>query len=89
MSSNINWDLQVDPNVYKFLNKIPKRDAQNLLEILGLLPLNPYFGDIQKMRGEENSWRRRVGSYRIFYKLLANQKVVLVSEIKRRTSNTY
>lgn len=89
MSLETNWDLQIDPSVFKYLKKIPKRDVGNILEVLESLPLNPFFGDIQKMKGEENSWRRRIGAYRLFYKLLTSQKVILVSQLKRRTSNTY
>ena len=50
---------------------------------------NPYGGDIEKMEGEEHKWRRRVGNYRIFYKIFVNDKFVLVTKVERRTSSTY
>ena len=28
---------------------------------------NPFFGDIIKLEGETDRWRRRVGSYRLFF----------------------
>jgi len=83
------WDLEIDPSVFKTLKRIPRRDAEGILEVIRLLPINPYFGDIQKMKGEENTWRRRVGSYRIFYKIKVTEKVVLVFDLNRRTSKTY
>ncbi len=89
MSSSENWDLRVDPDVFKILKRISWQDAEVILKVIKLLPFNPYFGDIQKMRGEENSWRRRVGSYRIFYKLKTKEKVILVFNLERRTSKTY
>jgi len=83
------WDLQIDPGVFRVLKKLDRRDAMTLLGVMRLLPLNPYFGDIQKLKGEENSWRRRVGSYRIFYKIKVSESVILVFHLERRTSKTY
>lgn len=89
MNSEKNWILQVDDFVDKFLAKIPKKDSLVVFEIIENLPENPFFGDIQKMKSEENSWRRRVGNYRIFYEILPKENLIYVYEIKRRTSNTY
>ena len=45
--------------------------------------------DIQKIKAEEDSWRRRVGSYRVFYEIISVENLIYVYEVKRRTSNTY
>lgn len=87
MTLSKNWDLQVDPSVLKALQKIPRHDREALLAIIKLLPTNPYFGDVQKMKGEQDSWRRRVGAYRIFYKIKVMEKIVLVFLLERRMSN--
>ena len=89
MSLSKNWELQIDPDVAKTLGKIPRQYAEVLLEIIRLLPMDPYFGDIKKMKGEDNVWRRRVGSYRIFYKIKVNERIILVFGLERRTSRTY
>ena len=89
ISLSISWDLQIDPSVFKALKKISRRDAEVILVVVKLLPVDPYFGDIQKMKGEENAWRRRVGSYRIFYKIKVSEKVILVFKLEHRTSRTY
>ena len=89
MSSKINWVLQIDYSVYKFCAKVPKTDARRIFEAIKKIPTNPFFGDIQKMKGEENSWRKRVGNYRIFYEIVTQESAVRVYEVKRRTSNTY
>ena len=89
MSSSESWSLRIDPGVFKELKKIPKNYVSVILEVIRLLPVDPYFGDIQKMKGEKNTWRRRVGSYRIFYKIYISEKLVLVFRLERRTSRTY
>ena len=84
-----NWVLLVDPSVHKEVDRFPKQDAMRWSEVIGLLTKDPYMGDIENMKGEENSWRRRIGNYRIFYKLIVNKKIIIVNRVERRTSNTY
>lgn len=54
MNSSENWDLEVDPSVFKVLKKMPRHDAVAVLEVIKLLPINPYFGDVQKMKGKDD-----------------------------------
>lgn len=89
MNSSESWGLEVDPSIFKALKKIPRPDAEAVLKVIKLLPIDPYFGDIQKMKGKDDVWRRRVGAYRIFYKIKTEMKVVLVFELERRGSKTY
>ena len=85
----MNWDLLVDPAVRKFLRRVPKNQAEKIGAVIDGFISDPYFSDIEKMSGEEDTWRRRVGSYRIFYKILPTRNLVFVFKIKRRTSSTY
>lgn len=89
MSSNGNWVLRVDPVVYKFLKRIHTRDAERILVAVNYLTIDPFYGDIQKMGGEKNVWRRRIGSYRIKYEIIPQDKTIHVFRAERRTSKTY
>ncbi|OGE82472.1 MAG: hypothetical protein A3B10_00145 [Candidatus Doudnabacteria bacterium RIFCSPLOWO2_01_FULL_44_21] len=89
MTLSENWDLRIDPDVFKALKNIPQHDTEAILAVIKLLPTNPYFGDVQKMKGQDHTWRRRVGNYRIFYKILIDLKIILVFRLERRTSKTY
>lgn len=89
MNLNANWVLQIDPIVYKFLKKIPRKDAERILIEINNLRNNPFYGNIQKMKGGENVWRRRIGVYRIRYELIIKEKLVHVFRAERRTSKTY
>lgn len=89
MSSRESWDLRIDPDVFRFLKKIPRNNAEAVLGVVKLLSFNPYFGDVQKTKGMENTWRRRVGDFRIFYKIIVSEKIILVFRVERRTSATY
>ena len=90
MNLNIGWQLKIRNRVLKDTARFPKKDQGKIAEILEKeIILNPYFGDIEKMKGEDNSWRRRIGSYRIFYEIISQEKIVYVFQIERRTSKTY
>ena len=89
MSLNTNWVLQVDSVIYKFLKKIPRHNAERLLAVVKELSVDPFSGDIKKMSGEDNVWRKRVGAYRIRYELIKEEKIIYVFQIERRTSKTY
>ena len=89
MNSKTNWVLEIDPVIFKILKKIPRKDAQRILFAIENLSLNPYGGDIQKMKDEKNVWRRRIGSYRIFYEIISQLRIINVFWLERRTSKTY
>ncbi len=84
-----NWDLQIKAGVSRVLRKLPRADAERVSLVIRLLPVGPYFGDIQKMKGESDVWRRRVGNYRLFYCIKSAEMVILVFHLERRTSSTY
>ena len=85
----MNWEIKLAKRVSKEMKHIPKKDAKRLLFVLERLTENPYHGDIEKIRSEDNLWRRRMGNYRIIYKILSEQKYIEVFDIRRRTTTTY
>lgn len=89
MNSNAAWLIRVRGEVYKNLAKFPTKNRDRLVRTIASLTLNPMAGDIEKMRGEENTWRRRIGAYRIFYEIIVSEKVVYVFRVERRGSKTY
>lgn len=50
---------------------------------------DPFLGEIAKLEGERDRWRRRVGSYRIFFAADKATRTVSITAIMRRTSSTY
>jgi mRNA interferase RelE/StbE len=81
------WRVDVPRSVDRALERLPQVDRERLLSAISAMAQNPFVGDIKKLgRGE---YRRRVGSYRIFFDLHRGKRVVLVSRVERRTSTTY
>lgn len=50
---------------------------------------NPFKGDVIRLTGRANEYRRRVGRWRIFFKAETDSFEVLVASIRRRTTTTY
>lgn len=71
------------------IRRFPKNDRTHIAEALEELGSDPYAGDIEKLGGEENSWRRRIGAYRIKYEIYSHEKAIYVYHIQRRNSKTY
>ncbi|KKT20787.1 MAG: Addiction module toxin, RelE/StbE family [Parcubacteria group bacterium GW2011_GWB1_43_8] len=90
MNSNAGWELKIRDRALKNVEKFPKKDRERITGVIEReIGLNPYLGDIEKIKGEENHWRRRIGAYRIFYEIIPQEKTIFVFRIERRTSKTY
>ena len=50
---------------------------------------NPFHGDVRKLQGGREGFRRRVGDWRIFFDVYPEEHRVVVTAIERRTSTTY
>ena len=85
----MNWQVFVTDPARRQLSKIYLQDAEKVESAIDGMANDPYIGDIQKLSGKNDVWRRRVGSYRIFYKPDFNQRIIYILEILRRTSKTY
>ena len=81
--------MKIEQEVYKKLSRFPKRDAERITYMIESLARNPYFGDIDKIKREDDKWRRRIGNYRVFYNIKQRERTVEVVLVERRSSNTY
>ncbi len=90
MNSSAGWILRIRDSVWKYLAPFPRKYREKIVAIIEReLPLNPYAGDIEKLEGKEDVWRRRVGAYRIFYEIRPRKRTIYVFRVERRSSKTY
>lgn len=85
----MNWKIYITARAEKQIRKLPKSYIERIGIAIDAMESSPFTGDIEKLDGKENIWRRRIGSYRIFYEVDNLRKIIQVFSIKRRTSNTY
>ncbi len=78
------YRVKVHRGVEKFLRRIPKHDAERIREkILSLK--DPFAAKPRKVKGEEDTFRLRVGDYRILFFIDEEQKIVTVSRVDKRS----
>jgi mRNA interferase RelE/StbE len=85
----MSWTLRIAHGAAKALARVPAKDRQRLLSAVHKMQSNPFSGDIVRLHGEPHTWRRRIGSYRIFFEVSTARLEVDVLDIVRRTSTTY
>ena len=85
----MSWHIYVRGKTEKHLKKLPVEHFYRIERAIDEMRINPYAGDIQKMGGSENVWRRRIGPYRVKLEIREKDKLVYIFEIERRTSSTY
>ncbi|MBU1177365.1 MAG: type II toxin-antitoxin system RelE/ParE family toxin [Patescibacteria group bacterium] len=85
----MSWKVRITKKASKEMKRISIKDAKRLLFILEEFTKDPYQGNIKKIKGENDVWRRRFGNYRILYEVIPNKKHIYIFQICRRTTNTY
>ncbi|MHA2333642.1 MAG: type II toxin-antitoxin system RelE family toxin [Candidatus Hodarchaeales archaeon] len=76
--------MVLSPRASNFLSKADKKLRDRLRAKLLLLQ-EPFDVDRVKIKGRENSYRTRVGNYRILYSIYQEQELVVVSKIDKRS----
>lgn len=85
----MNWKVVLADSAAKQLRKAPQQDARRILAALAHMSENPYSGDIKFLKGQENTFRRRVGKWRILFQLDTELHNINVLAVVRRTTTTY
>ena len=85
----MNWGLIVANRAKRQLRRLSPAERSQLDDIFFAMRADPFAGDIKILGGTNGALRRRVGDLRILFELDRQHKVVVVTAIKRRGSNTY
>ena len=89
MNISASWTVVLAGPARKALKRIPAHDRERIHEALAEMAEDPFRGDIKYLKGQKETLRRRVGDWRIFFRLVQEPKHILISAIVRRTSTTY
>ncbi len=80
------FEVKFHRNAAKAYQRLPKAVKQRIDEAIETLRINPSYGkDICKLSGKlEGLHRLRVGEYRVIYRILEEQHLVIVEAIGTR-----
>lgn len=79
------FTLIYSDSVKKSIKRIPRDRQMQIIGKLDLLPVDPKLLDIVKMGGRENTYRVRVGSYRVIFVVDFQNKLIKIEHIETRS----
>lgn len=82
------WGLVVASRAKRQYRRLPLDDRDAIDAAFSEMCKDPFSGDFKNLRGSDGL-RRRVRDWRILFKLDEAAKIIVVTAIKRRGSNTY
>ena len=76
------YSIQIEKNAEDFLKKLPKKDAEIILNKIYSIRENP-FRYLKRLQGEK-LWRLRVGDYRAIVDVIISMNKIIVVRIGYR-----
>ena len=89
MNGGMKWGLVITNRAKRQLRRLAESDRRQINAAFSEMCRNPYYRDIRFLKGSNGALRRRAGDWRIFYDLEPEHKVLVVTSVERRSSNTY
>ena len=83
------WTVSISSSAQKTVLRAPRHERERLRAELDRIAHDPLAGNTVRLQGIPNTARRRVGDWRIIFELDFDRRVVVVTDITRRTSTTY
>ena len=78
------YQVVYQPSAERQLRKLPRALQRRILNKTDTLAIDPLPHGVEKLSGESDLWRIRIGDYRVIYHLRHKQLLVLVLKIGHR-----
>ena len=79
-SYRISWKRSAQ----KELRKLPQQEIQRILQAVEALADEPYPSGVRKLVGSEQSYRIRIGDYRVVYTIAAAKLIIEIVRVRHR-----
>lgn len=76
----MSYRIEIQKTPLKFIQKQNKRDQERIMKCIKGLPN----WDIKKLKGFDNTYRARVGDFRILFNIDIDNMIVLITEVGNR-----
>ena len=84
------WTVNLGKSALRALSRLQGADRERIRAALVSMTTEPFGGDLKHLTNDQRArYRRRVGSWRIFFDADTQERVIQVKAIERRTSTTY
>ena len=83
------YRVELAPAAQRDLRRLPREVQARLATPIQALAENPRPVGVRKLRGEEQTWRIRVGPYRVVYDIHDDRALVVIMKVARRSETPY
>jgi mRNA-degrading endonuclease RelE of RelBE toxin-antitoxin system len=83
------WGLAITSSAKRQLRRLSSPERYLINRAFDEMCEDPFSGDVKFLHGLDGALRRRIGDWRVLYELNHEHKVIIVTAVKRRGSNTY
>jgi mRNA interferase RelE/StbE len=86
----MSWAADLSRSAERQLAGLPQRFQERIARAIDELEADPFRGDVLPLRGRyQGRYRKRVGRYRIIFRLRHDERIVEISAILSRDERTY
>lgn len=78
------YHVSIEPAAMRELNKLTPKVRQEVSDAITALATEPRPDGVRKLSGSKNSYRIRVGDYRVLYRVTDKALLVLVVKVAHR-----
>jgi len=83
------WTLRIDKRVEKKLRRLAPKDQRLIRNALEQLRADPYHAKLQPLHYQPTGYRLEAGNWRLPVDIYADQLLMYVADLQRRTTTTY
>lgn len=83
------YRVELAPAAQRDFRRLPTEAQARLTAPIQAQQENPRPSGVRKLRGEESTWRIRVGPYRVVYDIYDERALVVILRVARRNETTY
>jgi mRNA interferase RelE/StbE len=80
----MSYTIEIKKTAYKELANLPKSYYKLISEHINALAIDPFPNGSIKLKGTDNVYRVRVGTYRIIYEVQSNKLIVTIIKVGHR-----
>lgn len=78
------YALEIKKSALKELADLPSKVSLRISNAIDKLVDNPFPKGVEKLKGIENTYRIRIGDYRVVYRIAVREKTISVERIRHR-----
>ena len=65
----MSWTVELSSTARRQLRKLPRATQERLRSAIDKLEADPFAGDVRKLVGTDDTWRLRVGEWRVVFEV--------------------